>query len=107
MPNHFYRSHTRMRPNFTALYYANESFKFAEEYNLSGFSAQYLLELAVYDQLGGFPARVAAETSSFMDRYQTSRWFRERARGLTPSQIVQADIIEDEQFNHLTSRGVL
>ena len=103
MPNHFYRHHSRMRPNLTMTFEANRSYDLATEHGFSGYSADYLIELAVYDQLGGFPARVAAQQSHSMEVYHTSRYFDARSRGLTPSAIIKADLIEDEQFQHLST----
>jgi hypothetical protein len=65
----------------------------SQQYNNGNdFSAAYLLELAVYDPLGGADARQTALDTYINDRIQTKRWFEARASGQTAIQIIQAAI---------------
>ena len=91
-------SYRVVRPNRILLREAMASYKIDEEFNLSGYSADYMLCLAVYDPIGGFPARVNAEESNFMEQFHTRVWFSQRAQGLIPSEIVLSQLLEEENW---------
>src|SRR5262249_5691602 len=77
-------------------------YKSDEEFHLTaftdGYAQEYWIDMAVYDSLGGLPARTTAAVTNSMERYQTRRWFHERYAAKTPSEIVMAEVLEDEFY---------
>jgi hypothetical protein len=79
------------KPNSFLLYLARKSYD--EDSNCT---ADYFVELAISDPIGGSPARDRAMWSYINDRIRTRRWLNLRTQGMTPSAIVLAEILEEE-----------
>jgi hypothetical protein len=92
------------KPNIVMLAAARREFDHLEDiatrlpdYNITAFDyPHHWIQLAVYDVLGGYAARVSASRDATYERWTTKKWFEQREMAASPAAVVLASLLEGE-----------